>query len=83
MHMLQNKWIRYSIIAACSVSAATGCIIQRGVLTRGYGDVSPSAYCPGDTITASYDFLQDLSCPTGLEGTCMSFSPTVAITSSR
>ncbi len=81
MQMLQNKWIRYSIIAACSVSVATGCIIQRGVLTRGFANVSPAAYCPADTITASYDFLEDLSCPTGLEATCMSFSPTVAITS--
>lgn len=81
MRALQNTWIRHCIIAACSISVATGCIIQRGALTRGYGDVSPSAYCPGDTITASYDFLQDLRCPTGLEDTCTDFSPTVAITS--
>lgn len=81
MQILQNQWIRYGIIAACSASVATGCIIERGVLTRGYGAVSPSAYCPGDTISASYDFLEDLRCPTGLEETCASFSPTVAITS--
>lgn len=81
MPMFQNTWIRYCIIAACSVSVATGCIIERGVLTRGYGDVSPIAYCPGDTITASYDFLEDLRCPTGLEDSCASLFPTVAITS--
>jgi hypothetical protein len=81
MPMLQNTWIRYCIIAACSTLVATGCIIERGVLTRGYGDVSPRAYCPGDTITASYDFLEDLRCPTGLEESCASLFPTVAITS--
>ncbi len=81
MQMFQNTWIRYGIIAACSASVATGCIINRQELTRGYGNVSPSAYCPGDTITASYDFLADLRCPTGLEESCMSLSPTVAITS--
>ncbi len=81
MRLLRNTGIRYCIIAACSASVATGCIIERGVLTRGYGDVSPVAYCPGDTITASYDFLEDLRCPTGLEATCASFSPTVAIIS--
>ncbi len=82
MHLLQHTWIRYSIIAVCSVSVATGCIINRGVLEGpGYAAVAPSSYCPGDTITASVDFLQDLRCPAGLEELCMTFSPTVAITS--
>ena len=82
MHMLQNKWVRYSIIAACSASVATGCIINRGVLEGpGYAAVVPNNYCPGDTVTTSVDFLRELRCPAGLEELCMSLSPTVAITS--
>jgi hypothetical protein len=79
--MLQNTWIRGGIVAVCSVWVASGCIINRGNLTRGYAEVAPRAYCPGDTIAVSYDFLEDLRCPAGLEDACASFSPTVAITS--
>lgn len=81
MPTLRHTLPRYCIIAVCSVSVATGCIINRGILARSYSEVSPRAYCPGDTITVSYDFLQDLRCPTGLDETCASFSPNVAITS--
>lgn len=82
MQMLQNTWIRYCIIAACSTSVATGCIIHRGVLTGpGYAAVTPRNYCPGDPGTASFDFLEDLRCPAGLDELCATFSPTVAITS--
>lgn len=83
MHLLQNKWIRYGIIAACSVSVATGCLIDRSALTPRYSDLAPRFYCPSDSITASYNFLQDLSCPTGLEDTCMRLFPTVGITSDQ
>jgi hypothetical protein len=82
MHMLDSTWIRYGMIAVCSVTVATGCIINRGPLTGpGYAAVEPRNYCPGDTITASFDFLEELRCPTGLEETCTALSPTVAITS--
>lgn len=81
MRPLQCTWIRGGIIAACSVWIATGCIINRGELTRGYAELAPRGYCPGDTIAVSYDFLEDLRCPTGLEDTCTRISPTVAISS--
>ncbi len=82
MPMLQNTWIRYCIIAACSTAVATGCIIERGVLAGpGYAAVAPRNYCPGDPVTASFDFLADLRCPMGLDELCTTFHPTVAITS--
>lgn len=82
MHILQDKWIRYSIIAVCSASVATGCIIHRGTLSGpAYGTLTPRSYCPGDTITAEHDFLAELTCPTGLEATCTALFPTVAVTS--
>ncbi|MES2670627.1 MAG: hypothetical protein V4673_09455 [Pseudomonadota bacterium] len=82
MPMLQNTWIRYCIIAACSTLVATGCIIERGVLTGpGYAAVAPRNYCPGDPVTASFDFLEDLRCPAGLDELCAMTSPTVAMTS--
>lgn len=82
MRILQNTWIRYGTIVACSVTVATGCIINRGPLMGpGYASVEPRNYCPGDTIAASFDFLEELRCPTGLEDACASLSPTVAITS--
>lgn len=81
MPMLPRQLLRYSIIAVCSVALATGCIINRGSLDPGYGELAPREYCPGDTIAVSYDFLKELRCPTGLEDACTSFSPTVAITS--
>jgi hypothetical protein len=82
MHMLQNKWIRYCIIAACSASVATGCIIERRSLEGpGYTALEPWNYCPGDPVTASFDFLEDLRCPAGLDELCTMTSPTVAITS--
>jgi hypothetical protein len=81
MRMIHNNWLRYVIIAVCSVAVATGCIIRREPLIRSYNDLTPRGYCPGDTLTASYDFLQELRCPTGLEATCSDFSPTVAISS--
>ena len=80
MHFFQGKLFRYSMIAACSVIVASGCIIVRGTLTGpGYGQVTPRQYCPGDTMTASFDFLQEMRCPAGVD--CTGFFPTVAISS--
>ncbi len=82
MPMLQNTWIRYGVIAACSASVATGCIIERRSLDGpGYAAVEPRNYCPGDPVTASFDFLGDLRCPAGLDELCAMTAPTVAMTS--
>ncbi len=78
MQFFQGKLFRYSMIAVCSVIVASGCIIVRGTLTGpGYGQVTPRQYCPGDTMTASFDFLQEMRCPAGVD--CSAFFPAVAI----
>lgn len=79
MRMLQNKWFRYFVIAVCSVTVATGCIIRRGNLTASYTSMTPAQYCPGDAMTASYDFLGTDVCPA--DASCASFFPVVAISS--
>jgi hypothetical protein len=81
MQIFQGKLFRYSMITACAVIMASGCIIdRRGLSGPGYGRVTPRQYCPGDTMTASFDFLQEMRCPDGVD--CSGFFPTVAISSS-
>ncbi len=79
MRILQHYWLRYIIIAACSVVVATGCIINRGNLVAGYTTVAPGQYCPGDAMVASYDLLGSDVCPA--DASCASFFPIVAINS--
>lgn len=79
MRKLQNKWFRYFVIAVCSVTVATGCIIRRGNLTASYTSMAPAQYCPGDAMTASYDLLGTDVCPA--DASCASFFPVVAISS--
>lgn len=79
MRMLQNRWFRSAIVVVCSVVVATGCIIRRENLTAAYSSVVPGQYCPGDAMTASYDFLGTDVCPA--DASCPSFFPTVAISS--
>lgn len=80
MRMLQNRWFRYAVIAVCSVVVATGCIIHRGNLSGpGYARLEPLSYCPGDTLTASYDFLGADVCPP--DASCASFFPVVTLSS--
>lgn len=80
MHIFQHHWFRYCVIAVCSVMVATGCIIHRGNLTGpGYARLEPNNYCPGDTLTASVDFLGTDVCPP--DASCASFFPTVALSS--
>ena len=82
MQFFQGKLFRYSMIAACAVIMASGCIIVRGTLSGpGYGQITPRQYCPGDTMTASFDFLQEMRCPAGVD--CSALFPTVAISSSE
>ncbi len=80
MQFLQSKLFRYSMIAACAAIVANGCVIVRGTLSGpGYGQVTPRQYCPGDTMTASFDFLEEMRCPAGVD--CTGFFPTVAMSS--
>lgn len=79
MHILQNHWFRVVTIAVCAVVVATGCIIRRENLIGSYTSIAPAQYCPGDTMTASYDFLGTDVCPP--DASCASFFPIVAISS--
>lgn len=82
MHIFQGKLFRYCTIAVCAVIMASGCIIERRNLEGpGYGQVTPRQFCPGDTMTASFDFLGEMRCPAGVD--CSAFFPTVAITSTE
>jgi hypothetical protein len=44
-----------------------------------YGDLSPTLYCPGDELTASYTFLDTATCPAGMD--CSLYHPTVTMSS--
>ncbi|MEQ1513908.1 MAG: hypothetical protein ABL934_14665 [Lysobacteraceae bacterium] len=80
MHILQNHWFRVITIAVCSVVVATGCIIERrNLIGPGYARLEPNNYCPGDTLTASVDFLGADVCPP--DASCESFFPIVALSS--
>lgn len=60
--------------------AATGCIIHRGELSGpGYARLEPNNYCPGDTLTASVDFLGADVCPP--DASCTSFFTVVSLSS--
>lgn len=71
---------RFCVIATCSAIVATGCVLDRSPLPPGWGTVSPAQYCPGDTLTASYDFLRGESCATSGVN-CADYFPTVTLTS--
>lgn len=57
MSSLPGKALRFCAIAACSVIVANGCMLDRRPIISP-GTVVPAQYCPGDTLTASYDFLR-------------------------
>ena len=82
MQIFQGKLFRYCTIAVCAVIMASGCIIERrNLMGPGYGQVTPRQFCPGDTMTAAFDFLGETRCPAGVD--CSAFFPTVAISSSE
>ncbi|MFZ5635934.1 MAG: hypothetical protein ACOY82_05040 [Pseudomonadota bacterium] len=71
--------LRYAIITTCSILVATGCVLDRRPIPPGWGQVTPAQYCPGDTLTASYDFQGSDACPAGVD--CTPYLPTVTLTS--
>ena len=77
MRSLQAKALRFTIIAACSAIVATGCVLDRSPIPPGWGQVNPAEYCPGDTLTASYDFLGSDTCATTTD--CTPYLPTVTL----
>lgn len=84
MHSLPGKAFRFCAIAACSVIVANGCMLDRRPIVSP-GTVVPGEYCPGDTLTASYDFLRfagGVCTPrAGRPDECTTAAPTVTMTS--
>jgi hypothetical protein len=84
MSSLPGKAFRFCAIAACSVIVANGCMLDRRPIVSP-GTVVPAEYCPGDTLTASYDFLRfagGVCTPrAGAPDECTTAAPTVTMTS--
>lgn len=70
--------LRGFAIAACALIAAGGCRLDRSIIPS-WTTLQPQQYCPGDTLTASYDFLREETCPA--DAGCATHHPTIAITS--
>lgn len=84
MRTLQGKLFRYCTIAACAAVVANGCMLDRRPILSP-GTLAPAQYCPGDTLTASYDFLRfagGVCTPrAGSPDECTTAAPTVTMTS--
>jgi hypothetical protein len=84
MRTFQSKLFRYCTIAVCAAVVANGCMLDRRPILSP-GTLVPGEYCPGDTLTASYDFLRFAggSCTprAGAPDECTTNAPTVTMTS--
>lgn len=71
----------YPAIAMAAVAAlcAGGCRLETGIIPN-WTTVSPAQVCPGDEVTASYDFLRTETCRD--EALCATYHPTVVVSSS-
>jgi hypothetical protein len=74
-----NSFIRYCAIVACAVIVANGCRLERRPIVN-VGSIVPAQYCPGDTLTAAYDFLRTDTC-TGTPEACDMNRPVVTMSS--
>ncbi len=81
MSRVVQKIMRYSVIAISAAIVANGCMLDRRPIFSP-GRLLPAQYCPGDTLTASYDFLTSATCTPRSDGDCERSAPTVTITSS-
>jgi hypothetical protein len=75
MNHLHRKISLLLVSSICLMNA--GCILDRRPI-RSFADLTPRTYCPGDTLTASYDFQRELRCPADVD--CSSYHPTVTLT---
>ena len=66
-------------IAVVAALCAGGCRLETGVIPS-WNAVSPAQVCPGDEVTASYDFLRTETCRD--EALCATHHPTVVVSSS-
>lgn len=61
MRTPHSKLFRYCTIAACAVVVANGCRLERSPLPS-IAYATPSEFCPGDTVRASFDYLGSETC---------------------
>lgn len=78
MSFHRNLVFRSTMLCVCSAIVATGCLLDRRPLAN-WPRLEPELFCPGDTVTASYDFLTPETCPA--DASCSSFFPTVRMNS--
>ncbi|MEQ1513911.1 MAG: hypothetical protein ABL934_14680 [Lysobacteraceae bacterium] len=78
MRTAQSKLFRYCIIAVCAAVVANGCMLDRRPIIAPY-TLTPGEYCPGDTLTASFDFLREATCPSGVD--CSPYMPIITMSS--
>lgn len=80
----QNRIIRLTLSAiAAGVLLTNGCALPHApVPANEFGKVSPQKYCPGDTVTASYDLLMDTACTSRPGFDCATIAPPITISSS-
>lgn len=72
MSIHRNMLFRSTAICVCAAVVASGCLLNRSPLAD-WPKLEPALFCPGDTVTASYDFLTPETCPA--DARCSSFFP--------
>jgi hypothetical protein len=84
MRLTQRTLFRYCMVTACAAIVANGCMLDRRAI-QSPGTLVPGQYCPGDTLTASYDFLHYAggTCTPrdGAPDECTTAAPTVTMSS--
>jgi hypothetical protein len=69
----------YKLLASAALFLSfTSCVLDRSPIVS-FTDLTPREYCPGDELTASYDFLREASCPAGVD--CNPYLPAVSMRS--
>jgi hypothetical protein len=69
---------------AAGVLLTNGCALPHATLrpaTEEIGRVSPAQFCPGDTVTASYNLTQEEPCVSRSGFDCAALTPTITVAS--
>lgn len=79
-----NRILRLTLSAiAAGVLLTNGCVLPHApVPANEFGKVSPRKYCPGDTVTASYDLAMETACVSRPGFDCATIAPSITISSS-
>lgn len=80
-----KKLNRFSLTAlAGGVLMTNGCfeLPHASAPANEFGKVSPQKYCPGDTVTASYDLAMETACVSRPGFDCATIAPPITISSS-